>query len=307
MTHYDRPTLILAIILACFLWTYVRVAQENRVTRIIRDVQIQMSGKGATLAYTLSPVDHVEITIKGPADLVNNVSRDEVEASIDVAGIANAGTTSVPVRVRVPRGITLVGKPSNVAVITDTLKQKMLPVKVAFLAIPSPGATVGEYLVEPTLVAVQGTPEVLKQVTRVIVLIDPNEPPGAGSTYIPRAVNSSGERVVDASVLQSSVKVRMASLTGEQVTRTVAVRPPNPVNPPPGYTVTVGKIQPDVVTLSGESSTLDRQPAYLETGQLDVHTVTRDTTLLVKLRVPTGLKIVEGPQVNVDLHVQPQK
>ena len=307
MTQYDRPTLILAVVLALFLWAYVRVAQEIHITRIIRDVKIQMSGQNASLAYTLTPQDRIDVAIKGPADLVNNISRDEIEARIDVTGITTDGKVSVPVQVQTPRGVSLVTKVPNITVSTDTLKQKMFPLKVAFLTIPPAGATVGEYLVEPAIVAVQGTPEVLQQVARVIVLIDPNETFEPGNTYLPRAVNASGERVVDASVLQSSVKVRMASLTGELVTRTVAVRPPKPVNPAPGYVVSVSKIFPDVVTLSGAASTLDRQPAYLETGPIDIHTVTRDTTLTIRLHVPVGLKIVEGSEVNVDLHAQPVK
>jgi YbbR domain-containing protein len=69
--------------------------------------------------------------------------------------------------------------------------------------------------------------------------------------------------------------------------------------------VTVKEIRPDEVTLSGEAVDLDRLPAYVETPPIDVNGLRRDSTRTVRLKVPSGLRVVEGTEVRVDLEVHP--
>ncbi|HOS42837.1 MAG TPA: YbbR-like domain-containing protein, partial [Armatimonadota bacterium] len=94
-----------------------------------------------------------------------------------------------------------------------------------------------------------------------------------------------------------------ASLTGEQTTRRVAVRAPELLHRPAGYDVAVEKVRPDEVTLSGDPADLARQPAYLETEPLDVSKLRRDETRTARLKVPDGLRVVEGMEARVDLRV----
>ena len=306
MTTYDRPTMILAIALALFLWAYVRVAQELPSTRhLTLEVTIENNGRHSNLSYAITPNNHLDVIVKGQKELLDNLTSDGVGVMVDVGEIDAPGSTNVPVRVRLPHGIELAGKAPSVTVIAKALQQRQFRVVVAFLTAPPAGSMVGEYLVDPAIVTVQGTKEVLDQVHHVIALINPDELLGAAATCVPRPVDAAGERVLDAGVLTSSVKVRMASLTGELVTRQVAVHPPHLTNLPPHLQVTVDKISPDYVTLRGNSAQIDNQPAFLETSPLDVHDVTSDATRSAPLNVPQGMTVIEGPRINVMLHVQP--
>ncbi len=67
--------------------------------------------------------------------------------------------------------------------------------------------------------------------------------------------------------------------------------------------MTVAKVTPDVVTLSGESALLDKQ-AYLETEPVDVHNLMHDSIITTRLHVPSGLAVVEKSEVRIDLRVQ---
>ncbi len=307
MMHYDRPTLILAIILALFLWAYVRITQDMPLTRRpIREVKVVMEGQLARMKSTLHPNDITlkRIIIKGPAELVNNVSRDEIKARVDVSTITRAGADQLPVIIDVPRGVEVEGSLPRVRVTTIELAQKSFPVSITFTAAPPPGTTVGEYLLQPAAVTVEGPDDVLKRVKYVTVPVDPNDQMPAELDLVPRPIDAGGDRVEGIHALTPTVRVRMASRSGPRSTREVAVRAPELRRQPRGVAVTVAKVRPDVVTLSGESVTLDLQPAYLETDPIDVRNVTQDTSRTAHLRIPQGLNVVEGPNVRVDLQVQ---
>ena len=111
---------------------------------------------------------------------------------------------------------------------------------------------------------VEGPAELVDKVKYVAVFVDPNEPMTDKQTLVPHARDDDGNLVEAVRLLNSAVSVSMSSLTGQQVTRQVAVRAPRLRNQPRNYTVTVAQVTPDEVTLSGESALLDKQ-AYLDT------------------------------------------
>lgn len=307
MNNSELTTRILAIGLALFLWAYVRMLHDTPdVQRTIQGVPVELQGKSAA---GLMPALHEEnrtitVQIKGPADRVNNVLLEEVKARVDVSAITGPGIAHLPVVIDPPRGVVLAQSPRDVTIITKLLAQKDFPVMVSFIASPPPGTTVGEYLIEPSTVTVEGPRELVDKVKYVTVSIDPNELIEASQTLVPHARDSEGDQVEDVHLLQSAVSVSMTSLTGEQVTRQVAVRAPELRNQPHHFTVTVAKVYPDVVTLSGASARLDQQP-LLETDPLDVHTLTHDSTVMTHIRVPKGLTVVDQTDVRVDLQVLP--
>lgn len=304
MRNIDRPTLILAFVLAVFLWMYVRISQESP-RRVITRVPVQLVGQVPGIKTSLHPDNRtVNVAITGRSQAVNSVLPDEIKVKVYVSDITEV--TQAPVSrktvVTVPNTVELAGTPT-VNIITEALELKSFPVTVFFVPPPPPGTPVGEYLVQPTDVPVEGTPETLKRVKYVTVTIDPRQSISGGVKITPRAVDENGDRVEDASVLEESLLVRLVSGTGPRSTRKVAVRVPD-FRQPRQYLVSVAKIRPDQVTLSGEPSLLARQSAYLETDPIDVSRISRDTTLTVRLRIPPGLTVAEGTTVRVDLEVQ---
>jgi len=306
MKNIDRPTLILAFVLAVFLWVYVHASQDS--PRRVFTRPVQLVGKVSGIKTSVHPdYSTVNIVITGRPEAVNGVLPDEIKVKVNVSDIMKVTGKSVPHQtlVTMPKGVELVGKPPTITVIAEALEQKSLPVTMLFIPPPPPGTPVGEYLVQPTDVPVEGTPEALQRVQYVTVSLDPSEPIPGGMKITPRAVDENGDRVDDANVLAESILVRLASGRGALGTRKVAVRVPEFSRQPRHYLVSVAKITPDQVTLSGEPSVLALQSAYLETDPLDVSQLTKDTTLTARLRIPSGLTVAEGTTVRVDLQVQP--
>lgn len=307
MVKPDRATMIVAIALALFLWAYVRIAHETpEVTRIIRDVPVRPEGKLASgLAYRLLDDNRaVDLQIKGSAERVNNVPRDEVVLYVNLSGITHAQTAVLQPRVTLPVGVRATPMP-KISLLVFPSKLQTMPVTIAFIAVPPPGTTMGEYVVTPSTVTIEGSREALKQVKYVSIRLDPTQSFTAERDCVPQAVDTEGKEVDGVRVLTATVKVRMASLTGQVMTRQVAVAQPELQHQPRGYVVRVVRLRPEEVTLSGDRALLDRQPAYVATEPIDVHKITKDTTVTVPLQVPRGLSVVEGTTVRVDLEAQP--
>lgn len=307
MVKPDRATMIIALALALFLWAYVRIVHETPETaRILRNVPVRTEGKLASgLAYRLLDDNRaVDLQIKGPAERVNNILRDEVVLYVNLSGITHAQTAVLQPRATLPVGVRATQLP-KISLLVFPTKLQTLPVMISFIAAPPPGTTVGEYVISPATVTIDGSREALKQVKYVSIRLDPTQPLTAERDFIPQAVDAEGKEVDGVRVLTATVKVRMSSLTGQQVTRQVAVAQPELTNQPHGYVVRVVRLRPEEVTLTGDRALLDRQPAYVATEKIDVHKITKDTTVTVPLQVPRGLSVVEGTTVRVDVEAQP--
>ncbi|MHB0937410.1 MAG: CdaR family protein [Armatimonadota bacterium] len=307
MKNIDRPTLILAFVLAIFLWMYVRVSQETPTeSRLIYGVPVQLEGKIPGIKTSLHPDTRmVDITITGRPKAVYGVSPRQIKVKVDVSGIKVINKPQpLPTVVTLPNTVELDGKPPVVIISTEVLEQKSFPVRVLFIPPPEAGRETGEYLTQPADVPVEATAETLKRVRYVLVTVNPNEPIAGGVKIPPRAVDENGDRVEDANVLQESILVRQGSGLGPRGTRKVAVRVPD-FRQPRRYIVSVGKIRPDQVTLTGDPALLAKQSAFLETYPIDVSHLTKDMTMTVPLRVQPGLTVAEGTTVRVDLEVQP--
>jgi YbbR domain-containing protein len=305
MKPTDLTTWLLAMALAIFLWGYARMSQEAReITRPLRAVPVTMVGKAAAgIAPRLHYKDHaLNLNITGPSELVTGIQVSDVKIEAVVDSIT--GPKMVKARVVLPDGVRLVGRPPRVRIQTVQLEQANYRVRVAFITAPPPGTTVGDYLIEPTTVTVEGPEAALERVKYVTVAIDPTESFTARDR-VPQPVDASGQLVEGVQVLASTVQVRTKSLTGLQITRVIAVKEPTLTSPPRQLSVRVARRTPEEVTVVGEAALLERLGGYLPTDPIDVRTIRKDTTRTVHLRVPPGLNVVGGTEVRVDLVVQP--
>jgi YbbR domain-containing protein len=300
----DLSTRILALALALFLWGYVRMTHSTLETRQFAGVPIDP--RPAAAGWTAVPREGtVTLSVRGTPDVLARIRPEELVAVVDPSGIMRADTVLLPVRVNLPEPAMLT--PTTVSVSVQPLKQRTLPVRVSFLSAPQPGTTVGEYVLLPTDVALEGPADALDSVKYVTVLIDPSESLTEARDFVPKAVNAVGERVTDVKVLTSTVRVHQASLTGEHTTRPFAVRAPSLINPPRGWRIAVARVAPEKLTLSGDAATLNRLDAYLDTEPVDVSDVRRDGTRDVRVKVPRGVSVVGTPFVRVDLEARPAR
>lgn len=306
MIRGNLPTKLLALGLAVFLWFFVRLSQETPETfRVLQNVPVQMKGKPASgfdvkLHYEDESVD---LELRGPAERINSLQRNDVSVFVDVQGITDQ-KISVKPTVVLPAGVRLVREPT-VTIQSYPLLQKTFPVSVAFITNPPPGTIVGEYSLDPPSVVVEGNQVALSQVKYVNVRLDPMERFASTRELVPRTVDASGERVPDVKVLTPTIHISMASVTGQETTRQIAIAEPVLLNLPHGYMARVKRIHPDVVTISGENDLIDQLHGFIQTDACNLAKVTSNTTLKTNLHIPQGLTVAERPVIQIDIEVHP--
>lgn len=305
MTRSNAVLAGISVILALFLWIYVRLVFGG--TEISRVMEVPIILKGTPPAgfdIQLHPDStNARVRLQGPANTINSILRQEVQANVDVAHVSTEKpTVQAPVQIDVPATVKVLSQPKATLRVLR-LVQKSMPVTVAFITTPPAGTTVGSYLLEPGTVTLEAQSEGdLDAVKYVSVPVDPNVALKASRKLEPRAISEDGKLVENVRVLGPPIEVRMTSLTGQPVTRRVAVRPPSLLHVSSRYIVTV-KVRPDEVTVSGSADAVARQPAYLETESLEAGSLRRDETRTVHLKVPEDLRVVEGNDVRVDIKV----
>jgi YbbR domain-containing protein len=301
----ERATLILAIGIALFLWIYVRMVQDApEGARTLREVAVILDGTPAPgLVARLHEKNRtLDVAVRGIRDRVAGLGPGEVKVRVDVSGITDAKTQTLPARVSLPEGVRLAGDTPRVTVIVTTLERKTFSIQIAFITAPPTGTTVGEYRLEPETVAVDGTKEALAQVRAVVLPIDPAEEMTHFQDVAPRPVDEHGERIPDVRVLTPTVRVRTGSITGPPPTRQLAVHPPLLQNVP-ARTLVVPRLRPDSVTVHGDAILFNGLPAYLECEPINVAGIRQSRSVTARLKVPRGLTVVDGPTVHVDLNV----
>jgi YbbR domain-containing protein len=313
MTQSNARLAIVALVLAIFLWGFVRIAFFKEAIREM-DIPIEVTGEPpAGFGMQLHPGTlNARVFVQGPSDVVYNLLRQDVHATVHFPSVPIEEETkkdsvqvSVAVTLDSPGQVKVVRK-SMATVLITRLVHDTRPVTMAFLVAPPAGTSVGSYILEPPTVTIEApSRKELDAVKFVTVALNPTVPLTAPRALAPRAVDATGETLPNVSVLTSAVTVRMASLTGEQTTRRVGVRIPELQRPAARLRMTAVLLT-DEVTLSGDPAVLTRQPAYVETEPVDVSRIRTNATLTVRLRVPDGLRVVEGDTVRVMIQVHPR-
>ncbi|MGG4215332.1 CdaR family protein [Paenibacillus sp. FSL L8-0638] len=95
----------------------VTVVPSNEVTDTERTlpgipIVLQGAGDGATATVTAPAGKTMDVTVKGPQDLVNNLTNDDISLVADVSGLA-AGQHEVTLKVGLPKYITQAGNVSQ--------------------------------------------------------------------------------------------------------------------------------------------------------------------------------------------------
>jgi YbbR domain-containing protein len=308
MTRSEITTLAIAVVLSLFFWAYFRLSQGTEQQSVVMaDIPVILGQSSTFVAEVQGRSPTVDIIVKGPSAEVAKVSRTGLTVRIPTEKLQGGETKILPVKVdpsTLPN-VTFTPQPAQLPVHAVPLRSKTFPVDVSFVAAPPAGTTVGDYVISPYNVDVEGTDDELAQVKYVTVNIDPSQTLTKPVSLVPQPVNADGVRVEGTTVREPTVSVAVGSTTGERTSRSVAVGTPKLLNVPAGLTVRVVGVTPRVVTVTGGQSARDRLDAYLPMEDMDVHDITKDSSRTGHLQVPAGLTVMEGVDVRVDLEVRP--
>jgi YbbR domain-containing protein len=295
--------LLLAIALAFALWTYVTLRNNPEVTVPLRGRPVEARGL-ASSAVLITSLPAVDITVAGPQVLIDAPARP-ITAYVDLAGLPIAGNQRLPVKVDLPRGVSLVGvNPDEVVVDLEPLVTAEFPVTMVSIALPA-GVSMQQPLIEPRAVSVSAARSTLAQIERVVVRPDlGGDPNDRVRITRPIPLSATGQEVTGPK-LEIEPKLIKVTLPGRTVQsqKTVPVRYTIKGQPYPGYQIGSIQTTPALVNIIGEPEVLQNISA-LETEPLDITDRRQTLTQTVPLKIPPGVQ-AEQSAVQVEVGIAP--
>ena len=215
MSNADKITLILSFICAVLLWSYAKtVAAPYEKTREISDVPVILIGDSPPgYNCTLHPKSRqVSFFVRGPRDLVDSLTQEEVSIKVSRDNITkNSVITLDRSNINLPDGLNVLRYP-KVTLLLEKLTQRTMPVSVSFITQPPPGVVVGQYVVTPSEVIIEGPEKAVASVAFLQVRLDPNKQLEGETQLTLHAVDDIGNQVTDVTIHKSAVIVKMVSL-----------------------------------------------------------------------------------------------
>jgi YbbR domain-containing protein len=294
---------VLSLAVAVALW-YMVAADRNPQAE--RAVAVELGGRGLPAGLVMvSAPPRVEVRVRGPRSAVAELNAEAVEAYVELGQVTEPGEYRLPVRVRLPQGLRLVGlRPEEVLISVDAVARRQLPVEVVLQGTPAPGAVLGQPTVQPTRVAVQGPRSLVQQVQRAWVAVDVT---GLRTSLTQslrvRLEDQNGAELQGVVAQPQNVQVSLPVGEG-QLSRTVPVVPTVTGRPRPGFSVALLEASPSVVTARGPQDAVLNLSVLL-TEPVDVSTLEGEVRRTVRLRLPPRVRVDGGPTVSVRVVVLP--
>jgi len=309
ITHNWRYK-VLSILVALILWFYAN-AERNPLSRQTFSVPVRLVNVApGRAAQALTP--KVSVTVQGLKTVVDTVSRDDIEASIDLSGLRmdrKIVRADVPVTVRLPRSVendlSVSVKPDRAIVEVEAIEARRLPVEVRYASQPPPGYSYSSPLLTPGTVDVSGRVSQLARVSKAVLRIS-DEAAGSSSEsyYEVTPVDAKGNVVAEVSVRPTKVKAKL-EMVEAPATRAAIVSPVFEGEPKFPLRVSRYTVNPPTVYLEGKPSILSAI-SVVETEQISLDGVESTVTREVALRVPRGTRVAGARTVRVTVYVGAQ-
>ena len=297
------PLRLGAILLATVLYTGLVLGQNVRTWNGTLQVEAIRQPVNATLLADLPPVTVVRF--RAPLDVF--VSPRILTASVDLSAVvARPGGPAVEVPITVSAldsRVVIVGfEPDVVQVHLDPVTERELPVTVALGTVPD-SVSVGPPQVEPASVTVRGASSRVDQVSEIVANVSID----ASALNVDRdieliAVDGNGNQVSNVEIDPERARVRIA-VARELATVTLPVVPVLSGQPAFGYRISAITVEPLVVTVSGEASTVARLDSA-PTLPISVDGRTTDLEASIGLALPEGVSVSGSDQVRVTLKIE---
>jgi YbbR domain-containing protein len=297
----------LAVIVALVLWYYVN-SERNPQLRQTFAVPVRVASVAAGhVAEPLTP--KVSVIISGPKSTVETVSRDDIEASVDLASVRlgrKIVRATVPVVVHLPRAVegdlSVAVRPEVAKVQIEAVETKRMPVEVFFTSQPPLGYSYSSPLLTPGSVDITGRVSQLAKVARaVLTLSEDAVGPGTEDYYEVTAIDANGNAVPEIKVRPAKVKAKL-EMTEAPATRAAMVSPVFVGHPQFPLRVTRYTVAPSSVILEGKPSALSRT-SVVSTESISLEGVDATVTRDVALQIPPGVKVAGARTVRVTVYV----
>jgi len=294
---------LLSLFLAVILWLYV-AGGENPIVENFIDISLTQTNLGEDLAVRELPAN-VSIGIKGPKNIINNISSNQINGIVDFSEISKEGLYKLKVEVTAPKRTQITRIiPSEIKVEVERILTKEVEVEYSLIGVPEKDFSLAdEPQFNPPKVKIIGAQSVLKSVKQTICAIDISGIKEDLNKKIKvRVVDVNGNDIKEVKIEPDIVEV-LISLTRGYPEKRLAVKPKIVGKPAPGYYISEILSSPDEIKIFGNYSKINSID-FLETIPIDVSGITKTLSVKVPPTLDEGLNIAEGEVELIEISIQ---
>lgn len=296
--------IVLSLLLATVFWLYVDTEQGHTITRDFRSVPIEFIGAedilpSRNLMLSEGEDTTLDLTVRGPRDVVSNMRRSDVRVQVDLSSISAVGTYprqytySFSDNIDSSR-VSVESSRSTVTVQISTLYSQEVPVTVSVVGEVAEGYTymADRLLYEPSSITLSGREEDVDQVESARIVVDLTD---ASSTvqqeFSCELLDGQGNVVENDNIRVSDKRIEVTAPVYliKEVPLTVKFKES------PGSTLdnVRWELEYESITLAGEPASLENVEE-LVLGEVDLSTYLENKEIPLEIRLPSGCVNLSG-------------
>jgi len=118
------------VFVAFIIWFYVMSVENPMYEKEFYQIPINIINNGQ-LSVLSGSTSYIDITVKGKRSIVNKMTKENIDAFVDISSELAAGRHTVDVSINLPNGVNLVSSsPESVSLMLDNTSSISLPVQL---------------------------------------------------------------------------------------------------------------------------------------------------------------------------------
>lgn len=294
----DNKLIILSIIVAVVMWTFVTTSTNPTANRTFRNLPliIQNQDKLEDNGYTIVSKDEastVSVRLTGSRNNLIELDQSDIQASINVANVKE-GINSLDVNIDTPTGIYVDHiDPKSINLNIQRIITKSMPVNIVIDDKLKDGKLVEVNEQRPKEIEISGPESIINKVDRIEAHINDAE-------YLDGKIHNVNVSVLDKSgkpvegVNLDHKDINLSFLVYE--TKKVKVELKVRGDLAEGYEASLKNLRPDQIVIKGQGQSL-KNISKISTFPVNVSNIKASKSGEVKLDLPDGVEVYDGEDV----------
>ena len=304
MKIFQNPGLkLISLILAIVLWLIVMNIDDYSMTKTIKGIPVeQLNGSSIEnmgKVYDVVSGKTVDIVVKGPRSVVDNLTADNFYASADLSEVSVTNTVQIKVvpkdtRVMNNLDITYVNNTMNLT-IEDKIR-KDISIRAVAEGQPADGYALGTVTVSPNIIQVSGPQSIVSKVTEVRAVLNVSgKEQHVEDRVKPKCMNAYGEAINSDSLELSLDEVKVTAKIFP--TKEIPIKLETLGTPKTDYVVTDVHYTPQTIIVAGAQQILDDVDAIF-VDDIDIENVSENFEINRELDkyLPEGVYLADSNQ-----------
>jgi YbbR domain-containing protein len=294
---------LLAFVMAIILWFYL-ASEYNISAEKYYDIEIVPINLDHNLSIK-EIRDKVSVGIKGPQNIIENISAQKIVGTVDLQNIKEAGEYQLVVQTIIPKNTNIVKTiPDEIRVTVEAVLKREYVVEYNLIGLPEKGYSLkGEPEIVPNEVVVTGPGSVLNQIEQVKIDIDISSISNDLSSVEKVAIYSTDSSIINNIDIQPETVSILVQVGEGYPEKVLPVKPRIIGKPAPGFFVSKIEADPNQLEIYGNYSKISFID-FLETIPIDVNGITKTLTVKVPPIMGEGIYLTDEQQALIEIQIQ---